>query len=902
MSDYYLEAALGLARRGWAVLPVAPMVAGACVCPAGGGCKSPGKHPAVDGWREAATAQEAGVRALWAARPGSWVGVATGRPSGVWVLDVDLSPPGPEQPGGSRGISGPAALALMQEQHGVLPTTLRARTGSGGLHLWWRMPADGGDLVNRGRLRWDGQRTGLDVRGTGGYVVAPPSGHYSGGVYAWEGAAEIAEAPSWLIELVRPRVAVASGPWRGAGEIGGSGRARPHEVAWAAAALRRACEEVARAQPGARHGAVLRAAMTVGGLLWALDGAATRAALVDAALHAYGGDDGRRAEIERAIDGALVKGSESPLRVPDRPAPIDLAREEQARRYGGGDGSILAPVPDLSAVPGLPYAEPGQEEPPRPVVDGVTEEREADPALRWEEPAALPVIRTNGVHDRDLVRAAWGALSAAGVGVYRRDGELVRVVDGDDGAGRIESLGRAALLGLLGQVADWVLVRQPKAGEVSRGGQVSVPSPVPPRVAEMMLASPVAGLPVLTRIVGAPRYVRGADGRPMLLDRSGYHAAGQLWLQGPVPRRVPMSVSEAVATLRGDWLGDVAWKNGPPPGAGDEEGGQDEAAAFGWLLAGLTARLTDSSLPGLFIGASKQGTGKTTLAQALLIALNGAPVMPTPWDGSDEEVKKELIAAVNSGAPIFIDNLKRRFDHATFEAIMTGDGISYRTMHTHKHAVASTKGMSVVVTGNGGDFSRDAGRRMVVCMLDCGLENPDEREFSRNLKRWTLDNLGRIQSACFRLIEAGLAAGDGDAREGETHNATYSEVGRVVRPALRLMGLSGAWLRPVAEISPQEVGWRSLILQWAEDGGERRTAEQVLAVVREQTLEVGLGDGAGPQAMATALRKRAGQTWSTPNGPVKLAASTRGGWALTTRDGLPVGRGTVLDFGRGGGR
>lgn len=53
-------------------------------------------------------------------------------------------------------------------------------------------------------------------------------------------------------------------------------------------------------------------------------------------------------------------------------------------------------------------------------------------------------------------------------------------------------------------------------------------------------------------------------------------------------------------------------------------------------------------------------------------------------------------------------------------------------------------------------------------------------------------------------------------------------------------------------------------------------------------------------ATATALRKRLGQTWSTPNGPVKLAAGSRGGWVLTTRHGEPIGRGAVLDFGRGG--
>jgi hypothetical protein len=821
----------------------------------------------------------------------------------VWVLDVDLAAPGPERPGGSEGITGPAALARLQEVHGVLPTTLRARTGSGGLHLWFRMPADGLDITNRGRLRWDGRRTGLDVRGTGGYVVAPPSGHYSGGIYAWEGSAEVAEAPAWLIELVRPKAApVSAGPWRGVGEAGGSGRARDHEVAWARAALGRGCEEIVRSPAGARHDAVLRASMTVGGLLWALEPAHARAALVDAAFYAYGGEERRRAEIERAIDGALAKGAESPLSVPDRPAPLDLAREEQARRYGGGDGSILAPVPDLSVVPSLPYAEPEEAQEAPPVADVGQEEDRPAPGLRWEEPAALPVIQTNKVQDRELIRAAWAALAAAGAGVYRRDGELVRIVDGDDGAARIEALTNEALTGILGKVADWVTVRQPKGSEISKGGNFYEAVAVPVRLAGLMRAEPAPGLPVLTRIVGAPRYVRGADGRPTLLDRPGYHAAGQLWLQGPVPRRESMSVAEAVGFLRADWLGEVSWKHGPPHGADDGEGGQDEAAVFGWLLAGFTARLVNAPLPGLFIGAARQGEGKTYLAQALLTALCGAPVAPMAWEGSPDELKKELISAINGGQPVFVDNVQVRVDHQTLALLMTSGKISYRTMHTHQKAVASTDDLLIVLTGNGADMGRDPSRRMAVCLLDSGMERPDLRRFDRDLLEWTRANIGRIQSACFRIVEAGLAAGDGDAREDELHNATYAQIGRIVRPALRLMGLSRGWLRPVDEVSPQEVGWRSLILQWAEEGGERRTPEAILSVVKEQTLDVGLGDGAGPHAMAAALRKRAGQTWSTPNGPVKLAAGSRGGWTLTTRDGLPVGRGTVLDFGRGGGR
>jgi len=124
---------------------------------------------------------------LWWTAPGRGIGLATGHPSGVWVLDLD-------------GQEGADELVRLQEIHGDLPKTIGAKTGRG-WHLYWAMP--GVDVRNSaGKV---GPK--IDVRGTGGYVVMPPSPHPDGGTYEWlpgRSPADISpvQAPEWLMALV----------------------------------------------------------------------------------------------------------------------------------------------------------------------------------------------------------------------------------------------------------------------------------------------------------------------------------------------------------------------------------------------------------------------------------------------------------------------------------------------------------------------------------------------------------------------------------------------------------------------------------------------------------------------------------------------------------------------------
>jgi hypothetical protein len=164
------RAALSYAERGWSVIPAEPR----------------GKRPVV-AWQEfqrrIATADEI---ADWFGRwPDANVAVVTGALSGVVVLDID-----PRH-------GGTASLSRLEIAHGPLPQTLEALTGGGGRHLYFRHP---GGLV-RNRV---GLAPGVDVRGDGGCVVAPPSVHPSGKRYAWVAShgpedSPPARAPDWLL-------------------------------------------------------------------------------------------------------------------------------------------------------------------------------------------------------------------------------------------------------------------------------------------------------------------------------------------------------------------------------------------------------------------------------------------------------------------------------------------------------------------------------------------------------------------------------------------------------------------------------------------------------------------------------------------------------------------------------
>ena len=120
------------------------------------------------------------------------MGIITGKCSGIFVVDLDTH-------------KGPSAMQwwnglLAVENNGMDLETAIVTTGGGGKQYYFRTPDGWTPPTNKTAV-------GVDIRGQGGFVMAPPSLHESGREYAWDAGCEpwdtgLLEAPQWLCDAI----------------------------------------------------------------------------------------------------------------------------------------------------------------------------------------------------------------------------------------------------------------------------------------------------------------------------------------------------------------------------------------------------------------------------------------------------------------------------------------------------------------------------------------------------------------------------------------------------------------------------------------------------------------------------------------------------------------------------
>lgn len=159
------------AQKGWQSFPLKPR----------------DKVPFVK-WADVATCDTQMLNGWFDNYPEANIGIACGKRSGIIVLDIDAAHGGYE------------SLTELIIKYGKLPETPVSKTGNGGEHILFKHP--GIEIRNSaGKLG-----KGLDIRGDGGYIVAPPSVHPNGNVYEWRvrpSEVELADMPEWMIELLK---------------------------------------------------------------------------------------------------------------------------------------------------------------------------------------------------------------------------------------------------------------------------------------------------------------------------------------------------------------------------------------------------------------------------------------------------------------------------------------------------------------------------------------------------------------------------------------------------------------------------------------------------------------------------------------------------------------------------
>jgi len=249
----------------------------------------------------------------------------TGSESGLVVVDID------PRNGGNRGEL---------ERLGDFPQTPTACTGGGGEHILLRHP--GRKIKSKHGL---GGLSGIDQKGDGGYIVAPPSNHISGGAYSWKIGPDtpLAKIPGWLMPLLlqgevqaqaqeHPKGRQRGSPAGTPALPGGGGAPAGEWEHYVSKVLAAELADLARTPEGNRNARLNQAAFSLGQLIGAgvLDRGSVEAALYGVALSIGLAETEIQATIRSGIDSGIKE-------------PRDLP--ERAKKGGGGERGGRSPGP-----------------------------------------------------------------------------------------------------------------------------------------------------------------------------------------------------------------------------------------------------------------------------------------------------------------------------------------------------------------------------------------------------------------------------------------------------------------------------------------------------------------------------------------------------------------------------
>ena len=241
------RAALNYSRRGWPVLPLHEITPRGCSC-GDRGCGSPAKHPRTQHGLDDATTDEATIRSWWRRWPRANIGLRTGERFDV--VDIDQQ--------------SQALRSLHRAAGGTFAWVGPRVQTSRGWHLY---------VAPTGAGTHNQALPGLDWKGKGGYVVAPPSLHPSGYRYRWDGLhreAPIPQAPQWLLDAVKPPTTLRTA-WTGNTQAAApkpedkpATKPADKPAAYWSKALKGEVDNVLRAREGTRNDALNRAAFKLG--------------------------------------------------------------------------------------------------------------------------------------------------------------------------------------------------------------------------------------------------------------------------------------------------------------------------------------------------------------------------------------------------------------------------------------------------------------------------------------------------------------------------------------------------------------------------------------------------------------------------------------------------------------
>ncbi len=152
-------------------------------------CLPGGKRPVTEHGLLDATTDPGQVETWWRQTPLANIGLPTGAASGVVVVDVDVHGP----------VDGYEAFARADRAGLVDGWEFLVQSPSGGMHAYF--PA----ILEAEQRSWQAARAGIDFRGDGGYIIAPPSRQFINGAETWYLVNTINTGPATSLDADRLR-------------------------------------------------------------------------------------------------------------------------------------------------------------------------------------------------------------------------------------------------------------------------------------------------------------------------------------------------------------------------------------------------------------------------------------------------------------------------------------------------------------------------------------------------------------------------------------------------------------------------------------------------------------------------------------------------------------------------
>ena len=729
-----LDGALALAARGWRVFP----------------CEARGKVPITSNGVKDATHDPAQIEAWWTRTPNANIGLACGPE--VVVVDFD----GDELPD--------------------IPHTLTVMT-SRGRHIY--LDPAGDTYTNRAHL--DGCK--VDVRGAGGYVIAPPSVHKSGHVYAWATDAPLAPVPPAWRTIMQRQLPVAPPPVMRKGSVGDAfDRARKY--------LRRMPPGI-DGQYGSNATFAAALAMTKGFEL-------SEADALDLLLSEFNPrcvPPWSLDELRHKVHDAAA-ASEVPLGYLLRAEPPErrgaVLRRSAAPDTRDGAGARTSPnnlhpedtmtAPSVNHVDKVGRLRPANDNhlandatAPRPANDDTWPAPDDRPCILLvptdQRTTRLAVERELGRHPRVTL------FQAAGTGALVVVDDLGESTEAGGARLAVTAVTEPRLCELITDVA--VMLTTPPAG---REGD-PYPTRPPAWLPKGILAAFDSRFPTLVRIIDAPTL--RPDGT--VLDTAGHDSrTGLLYAPSrdypPIPESPTFDDARAAALLLLDVLRDF-------PFAAPHH----RAAALAAIMTPVLRHAITGPTPAFAIDATTPGTGKGMLADIVALIATGQPgaIMPLT---DDTELEKRITALVLDGVAIVVlDNIEAPVGGAVLASLLTSDRWRGRLLGKSQ-TVDVPQRMTILMTGNQLRFRGDVPRRILRIYMEPPMERPEERS------GFTYSDLrAHVREHRPDLVCAVLTIARGYAAAGSPLSGTLPATGtfeswsRVVREPLAWLGFPDAW-------------------------------------------------------------------------------------------------------------